>query len=865
MKPVYLEFCGLNSFSSKAEIDFSTLLSGGLFGIFGATGSGKSSILDAIHLALYGKVDRVSTFNDCINQNCDSVSVLFDFEVLFAGKRGTFRVKRETKRKSGSAKAYLYERKDGQWYALAEGVSDVNKKVEEIVGLSFEDFKTCIALPQGDFATLVKSKVSERVKLMARLFNLEKYGERMYKAVNARYIEAEKETQLLLAQMSENEGADDEKIAQAEADVTFAETQTLEAKAQAECAGEIERKALELQKEKTAYIQALQRFSFLQSQYGEMQTLENLLNAYPMAKAVVDSYTAWEKMRQTLENALRNVEMAKAEYCKAVECVRVCKERKEQSDVGQRLENAKLELAKWKDGAEDIAREEKCRADLEACRKEYNACKFDGAIEDIVAKRKQLELQRDALGEDEDMLSFLQRNVGGIFLAEAYGEMRKDLKNIADKYPQAQEDVGKLIKKYTYQNQGQYNENAVAEAQLRYKKIEQERKQLKQQIEYLEKREQAYKDWENKRKEIASRGTVLGEAHKLALEKVAVLRALGTEKELLVKVQTLQTEEERLKKSFEDAQALQVKTEAKVGQWTHVAEEYATAERQAESNWQNVLKEGAFASVDEAKQVLLQIGNERMARAKTDAFFKEYAVFEERVKQADKAKLEAFDETSVCVAQKNRLEAEEKWMELNRGLGAKQNRLSRLLNAKEKYQEQLKDLQEKQKKLKVCEELRSLVHGNKFLEFVASEYLQSICQSASKTLLSLTNRKYFLKYEDKEFKVGDNLHGGALRTARTLSGGETFLVSLSLALALSNAICQQSARPSEFFFLDEGFGTLDENLVETVMDVLGKLSQSFAVGLISHVEELKRRISCKALVTGATETRSSSVKIECFG
>ncbi|MBR2022911.1 MAG: hypothetical protein IJ996_00145 [Clostridia bacterium] len=103
-----------------------------------------------------------------------------------------------------------------------------------------------------------------------------------------------------------------------------------------------------------------------------------------------------------------------------------------------------------------------------------------------------------------------------------------------------------------------------------------------------------------------------------------------------------------------------------------------------------------------------------------------------------------------------------------------------------------------------------------------------------------------------------------MRTARTLSGGETFLVSLSLALALSGAICEQSARPSEFFFLDEGFGTLDENLVETVMDVLGKLSQSFAVGLISHVEELKRRIERKAIVTGATETSGSSVKVECF-
>ena len=129
--------------------------------------------------------------------------------------------------------------------------------------------------------------------------------------------------------------------------------------------------------------------------------------------------------------------------------------------------------------------------------------------------------------------------------------------------------------------------------------------------------------------------------------------------------------------------------------------------------------------------------------------------------------------------------------------------------------------------------------------------------------MSLTGGRYFLRY-DKEFKVGDNLDGGNLRAVKTLSGGETFLVSLSLALSLSAAICQKSLRPIEFFFLDEGFGTLDDKLVDTVMDVLGKLSKTFAVGLISHVEELKHRIDNKLLVAGATESSGSKVRVERF-
>ena len=108
-----------------------------------------------------------------------------------------------------------------------------------------------------------------------------------------------------------------------------------------------------------------------------------------------------------------------------------------------------------------------------------------------------------------------------------------------------------------------------------------------------------------------------------------------------------------------------------------------------------------------------------------------------------------------------------------------------------------------------------------------------------------------------------NFNGGALRGVYTLSGGETFLVSLSLALALSAEICARSMRPVEFFFLDEGFGTLDERLVDTVMDSLEKLkNEHFAIGIISHVEELKHRIARKLSVEKATEKRGSRITAE---
>ncbi len=155
-----------------------------------------------------------------------------------------------------------------------------------------------------------------------------------------------------------------------------------------------------------------------------------------------------------------------------------------------------------------------------------------------------------------------------------------------------------------------------------------------------------------------------------------------------------------------------------------------------------------------------------------------------------------------------------------------------------------------------------MTRNNKFLEYIATEYLIDISSLASSTLLNLTDGRYYLVYTNNNFQVSDNYDGGNLRGVNTLSGGETFLVSLSLALALSQTICAKSFKTIEFFFLDEGFGTLDSNLLDVVMNALEKLKSSrFTIGVISHVEELKHRIESKIIVKKATETHGSSVNI----
>ena len=181
MKPLRLVFEGVRSFTDKVEIDFERLSSGGLFGIFGPTGSGKSTILDAIILALYGKVSGLN-MAEIINTRCRKASVCFEFSIVDNCIRKKYRVEREfTLNKDGSYRnstAFLYEMQEGTLISVAEKTDDVNEKVETVIGLGVNEFTKCIILPQGEFSQFVKSTKSERIKIIEKLFDLEKYGER---------------------------------------------------------------------------------------------------------------------------------------------------------------------------------------------------------------------------------------------------------------------------------------------------------------------------------------------------------------------------------------------------------------------------------------------------------------------------------------------------------------------------------------------------------------------------------------------------------------------------------------------------------------------------------------------------------------
>ena len=154
---------------------------------------------------------------------------------------------------------------------------------------------------------------------------------------------------------------------------------------------------------------------------------------------------------------------------------------------------------------------------------------------------------------------------------------------------------------------------------------------------------------------------------------------------------------------------------------------------------------------------------------------------------------------------------------------------------------------------------------NSFIDYIAEERLKYVAAKASDTLGHMTRNKYALELDaDSGFIIRDNANGGVHRMVASLSGGETFLTALSLALALSEQIQLKGQSPLEFFFLDEGFGTLDNELLDTVIDSLERLSsKERVIGLISHVPELRARIPRRLVVTPPSmEGEGSRVSVE---
>lgn len=203
MRPIELQMSGLQSYRELQTIDFNQLVGAGVFGIFGPTGSGKSSILDAITLSLYGKVERASGGTQAIMNHAEqTLFVSFTFELTNAAGTERYRVERQFKRSTemsiNGTIARLLHLHEKETIVLADKAGEVNQKVLHILGLSMQDFTRAVVLPQGKFAEFLTLTGKDRRQMLQRLFHLEQYGDQLSAKVSSKV----KETDSLVKQLA---------------------------------------------------------------------------------------------------------------------------------------------------------------------------------------------------------------------------------------------------------------------------------------------------------------------------------------------------------------------------------------------------------------------------------------------------------------------------------------------------------------------------------------------------------------------------------------------------------------------------------------------------------------------------------------
>lgn len=174
----------------------------------------------------------------------------------------------------------------------------------------------------------------------------------------------------------------------------------------------------------------------------------------------------------------------------------------------------------------------------------------------------------------------------------------------------------------------------------------------------------------------------------------------------------------------------------------------------------------------------------------------------------------------------------------------------------------LKELAQLQKREENLKTMFNLFKGAGFVQYVSSIYLRQLCDNANVRFHRMTRNQLSLQLnENNNFEIIDYLNEGRSRSVKTLSGGQAFQASLSLALALAESVQSQAKSEKNFFFIDEGFGTQDSDSVNIVFETLTSLQkESRIVGIISHVEELKERIPM-ALSIRKDEQRGSLIEI----
>jgi len=798
MKPERLVFRGVNSYSEECDIDFSAFHPYGLFGIFGPTGAGKSTIFDAVSLALYDEVPRAKGGKGGAGNPLSG-----DAEVTFVFSLGgdRWRVYRRYKVEDDSglhARKASLERLTGDIAeTVAQGSKNVTKTVKEVLALDeAEDFCTAVLLPQGEFSRFLKSTGKYRGKMLQRIFGLSRLGEKLQKRAGSYRTYLENKLSGVEGELKGLDYASEERL-----EALRAEKASLEA-ALEKTVGEIEA----LRRKKDELEKLAGEFARLRGE-AEARRKAREKSLGELKKAKLELSRAEEELRKAAET-LEGIEKKKRELKPLADSYPRLAPIGERLDALERdIEEAEREAGKYAKREEKILRE--AAALLSNLSIEGDPSRMAELLDEALQKeRAALEEAREARER------FLRlRSAAALAAGLREGEPCPVCGSVEHPSPAAPPDG---------------EEAALGE------RIERAKDRMAQ----LE----------------GSRG----EAKRLAERLVEVRVRIAEKKDALGK---LRADFSRLVDDLKNEGFPSVEDfRERLARAKEAREQYAALEEKAESAKRT--RDEKTAERNELHAAVKSLEGTLKERER------ELAGTEEKLKAASKRLAFAAGEApdaSLAKLKKELASKESRRDELREKLGAVGKSLEKTESDLKRKLELAARKDELSARLERAREICRMIRGDSLAAYALALHMESILADASAELSYLTRGHYRLALsgggENSAFELVDDWNGGARRPVESLSGGETFLASFALALALSRSIQIRKGAHIDCLFIDEGFGSLDSASLDLVFDALERKKGEKLIGIISHVPELKERVPASIEVIPAAPGASSKVKM----
>lgn len=768
MRPERIELAGFTTFREPTVLDLSDVE---LFALTGPTGSGKTSLLDALCFALYGSVPRFGrrAVEPVVSLGLTEARVLLAFTV--DGSRYTAaRVVRRTRAGATTAEARL---EGGP--AVVSGAKEVTAAVESLLGLEFEQFTKSVVLPQGEFAAFLHDQPAERQELLKRLLDLDVYA-RVRDLAGKRREAAAAAADLLERQVAEL--ADATEDAEAELVGRLDELVRLRGEVESATAGiaaaeeDVARRARRAE-ELAGNVRALRDLAVPPG-------VDGIAAARQDAASVLAARTEEDARTRADGEAAQADLAALPDEADLRETIRLRAEHAEYAGRRDTLERAA-----------EAAREEEKVATARASQARLH-------LDDAEATRRDLELAhqahvlRAALVPGEPCPVCLRPTE-----AVPSGETPGSLDVAAERLTEARRRADAAVREEA---------GATKAAAMASERLAEHEAALAVLTDAL-------------RDRLPEAEEVLG---RVRHARSRVDAALAAERESRRRLDEARRVLDAVRESEDEARTL-----------LHGARDgVATLGPPAPGR----------AGLAADWEALVAWARETAARLGVEA--SEDARALEKAREGLGARRAALDG---LLAARGLVPREGRWRDaVVEAVAAASQRLETVRERRARAARLVTEARGRRIEAELAKALALHLRADGFEGWLLAEAQSALVAGANGLLGELSGDAYSLEAADRDIVVVDHRNAGERRSVRTLSGGETFLVSLALALALGEQISLLSAAGTsrlESLFLDEGFGTLDSDTLDTVAAVVADLgAQGRMVGLITHVTELAEMV-----------------------